>query len=104
MNVEILYFDGCPNYQEARALVERISGEFGVEPEIRMIEIADNETAEKLRFLGSPSIRVDGHDIEPGANERDQFILACRIYKHDTGFSGLPDERWLRVALTRNKS
>ena len=68
-------------------------------PEIRMVEVPDVETAERFRFLGLPTIRVDGRDIEPGADERDQFMLACRVYRPASGFSGEPDERWLRRAL-----
>jgi len=99
MTVEILYFIGCPNYQAARALVERVSSELGIDPEFRMVEVPDAETAERLSFLGSPTIRVDGNDVEPGADARAQFVLACRVYKLDSGISGQPDERWLRAAL-----
>jgi hypothetical protein len=104
MRIEILYFDSCPNHRDARVMVDRVSGELGISPEIDMLEIADNETAQRLRFLGSPTIRVDGNDIEPGADARDQFTLACRVYQHDSGFSGLPDERWLRNALTHDRA
>ncbi len=100
MIVEILYFDGCPNYRDARALVERVSDELGIEPEIRMVEVPDTDAAERLRFLGSPTIRVDGRDVDPGADERDRFTFACRVYRHASGFSGLPDERWLRAPLS----
>lgn len=100
MLVEILYFDGCPNAAETRALAERISLEFAVPPEIRMIEVSSLEAAEQLRFLGSPTVRVDGTDIEPDADSRTDFVLACRVYMLDTGYSGQPDERWLRDALS----
>jgi hypothetical protein len=101
MRVEILYFDGCPNYEAARTLVERVGGELGVRPEIGMIEVPDVETAHRQRFLGSPTVRVDGRDIEPGADDREEFTLACRVYRLDSGYSGQPDERWLRDALWR---
>lgn len=100
MTVEILYFVGCPNYQAACALVERISSELGIDPELRMVEVPDAETAERLKFLGSPTIRVDGNDVEPGADARAPFVLACRVYRLDSGYSGLPDEHWVRRALT----
>ena len=99
MTVEILYFDGCPNYQATRTLVERVAAEMGVQPEIRMVEVTDFEAAERLRFLGSPTVRVDGRDVEPGADQRDQFMLACRVYRRDDGFSGQPLEGWLRDQL-----
>jgi hypothetical protein len=101
MLVEILYFDGCPNYHAVRELVERVAGERALPPEIRLVEVPDPDTAERLHFLGSPTVRVDGNDIEPGADARDQFMLGCRVYRTASGLSGRPDERWLRDALSR---
>jgi hypothetical protein len=98
--VEILYFDGCPNHEPARALVERLAGQLGVEPEIELVEVADPDTAAALRFLGSPTVRVDGLDVEPGAEERRDFALSCRIYRSEHGVSEQPAERWVREALT----
>ena len=97
--VEVLYFDGCPNRSAAQALAERVSADIGRDVEIRLVNVADPEAAERERFLGSPSIRVDGRDIEPGAEARTDYALACRVYRTDDGTSGQPDERWLRDAL-----
>ena len=99
--VEILYFDGCPNQQGARELVERVSSELGVEPELRLVNVPDEEAARRLRFLGSPTIRVDGSDVDPHAGERDEYVLSCRVYQIEVGFAGQPDERWVRDALER---
>ena len=98
--VEILYFEGCPNHELARMLVERLARQLRIEPEIRLVEIADPDAAVELRFLGSPTVRVDGVDVEPGADERPDFALACRIYRSEGGIVEQPDERWMRDALT----
>jgi hypothetical protein len=97
--VEILYFEGCPNHGPVRALVERLAGELRVEPVIELVEVVDAEAAVTLRFLGSPTVRVDGVDVEPGADERREFVLSCRVYRGESGFSGQPEERWIRDAL-----
>ncbi len=97
--VEVLSFEGCPNREGAVALVERVSAELGIEPRLRVVDVPDPEAAERERFLGSPSIRVNGRDIEPGADERTNYVLSCRIYRTEQGASGQPDERWLRRAL-----
>lgn len=97
--VEILYFEGCPNYEPARALVERLARELDLEPEIELIEVADPEAAVALRFLGSPTVRVEGMDVEPGAEERHDFAFSCRIYRSDGGASEQPEESWVRDAL-----
>jgi hypothetical protein len=102
--VEILYFEGCPNHEAARALVERVSGELGVEPELRLVNVPDEDAARRLRFLGSPTIRVAGRDVDPHAAERTDYLVACRVYRTESGFAGQPDERWVREALRREAS
>jgi hypothetical protein len=97
--VEILYFEGCPNHEPARALVERLARELHVEPEIELVEVADPEAAVKLRFLGSPTVRANGMDVEPGAEERRDFAFSCRLYRSDGGASEQPAESWVRDAL-----
>jgi Polyketide cyclase / dehydrase and lipid transport len=99
--VEILYFDGCPNHGGARALVERVSRELAIEPELRLIEIPDDDSARQLRFLGSPTIRVNGQDVDPQTGERHDYARSCRVYQTENGFAGQPEERWIRDALER---
>jgi hypothetical protein len=50
-------------------------------------------------LLGSPTVRVNGVDVEPGAEERRDFAFCCRIYRSDGGASEQPAERWVRDAL-----
>jgi hypothetical protein len=99
--VEILYFDGCPNHHPAIALVERVSRELRIEPELRLVNVPDQEAAQRLRFLGSPTIRVGGVDVDPGTEERSDDALSCRIFRTEAGVGGQPDERWVREALLR---
>ena len=98
--VEILYFDGCPNHEPAHELVEQVAAELGLQTEIELVEVADAETATRLRFLGSPSVRVDGRDVEPGADERSDFVLSCRVYRSERGRVGQPEADWIRSALS----
>ncbi len=97
--VEILYFDGCPNHEPARALVERVAAELQVEPTIELVEVANPDSAADLRFLGSPTIRIEGRDVEPGADKRHEFVLSCRVYRTERGLRGQPDEAWIRETL-----
>ncbi|MFN2471326.1 MAG: hypothetical protein ABR583_10150 [Gaiellaceae bacterium] len=97
--VEILYFEGCPNHEPARALVERVATQLQIEAEIRLVEVADPDAAAALRFLGSPTLRVNGVDVEPGAEERRDFALSCRIYRSEGGVAEQPQENWVREAL-----
>jgi hypothetical protein len=101
--VELLYFEGCPNHHATRALIERIAADEGAVSDIQLVEVTSPEQAEALRFLGSPSVRVNGTDVEPGAGERDTFVLACRVYRTEAGLSGQPPEEWVRAAFRRSQ-
>jgi hypothetical protein len=97
--IEILYFDGCPNYREAIELVHLLVGEGPFEADVRAIPVEDAEQAKARCFLGSPTVRVNGRDVEPEADERDDYVLACRVYQTEHGPAGVPDPRWIVWAL-----
>jgi hypothetical protein len=97
--VEILYFEGCPNHGPAVALVERIDRELGTGAVLRLVNVPDQEAASRLRFLGSPTIRVDGVDVDPLAAQRSDYALSCRIFATEHGPAGQPEDRWIRDAL-----
>lgn len=99
--VEILVFDGCPNAEPTRELVGRVARVLAIEPEVRVVLVPDAEAAQRTRFLGSPTVRVNGHDIEPGAEQRTDFAFSCRVYRTANGLTGQPDETWVRKALKR---
>lgn len=102
--VQILTFEGCPNRARAIAFVDRVVAESGISTSVEVVDVADPAQAVALRFLGSPTIRVDGMDIESGAGERDDFALACRVYRTEAGLQGLPDPNVLELALAAEPS
>ena len=97
--VEVLTFEGCPHAEPALELVKRVLADSGVGATVRRVDVPDADAAAAQRFLGSPTIRVNGRDIEPGVGERDDYALSCRVYRTEGGLKGEPDERWLREAL-----
>jgi hypothetical protein len=97
--VEILYFEGCPSHEAARALVARVAAELGLQADFDVVEVSDADAAVQRRFLGSPSVRVEGRDVEPGAGDRSDFVLSCRVYRTGHGLSGVPAAEWVREAL-----
>jgi hypothetical protein len=99
VTIEVLYFDGCPSHERLMPLVRELAAERGLEITLR--RIADAHQAEQARFLGSPSVRVDGIDVEPGAGERTDFGLKCRLYRSPAGQSGIPPREWIIDALDR---
>jgi hypothetical protein len=66
---------------------------------LRLVEVTSPAAAERVRFLGSPSVRVNGQAVEPGAGTRESFVLACRLYRTAAGISCQPAEEWIRAAL-----
>jgi hypothetical protein len=97
--IELLVIADCPNARGARGLVDRVAAELGIVLDVETVVVKGAGAAERRRFLGSPTIRVNGHDLEPGADGRTDFALSCRIYRTPAGRAGLPDESWLREAL-----
>ena len=97
--IELLYWEGCPSHHEAKTLLEQVLAELGRDDEIVMTEVTSDEEAERLRFPGSPTIRVDGRDIDAaGANGRPS--LTCRIYHIPDGrVSPVPSREQLEAAL-----
>jgi hypothetical protein len=97
--VEVLYVRGCPHYPAVLAQVERVCAELGVEVELRTTLVGDHQAAERARFPGSPTVRVDGRDVDPAAGAPRAPSLACRLYRHEHGLAGQPAEGWVRDAL-----
>jgi hypothetical protein len=97
--IELLYWAGCPSHPEALALLERVLAEHGIETEVEVREVFTDDEALELRFPGSPTIRIDGRDIDPvGAESRPS--LTCRIYRLPDGrVSPVPSREQLEEAL-----
>lgn len=101
MKVELLYFDGCPSYEALLPRLRALMVEEGIEAEVELRRVESIEAAEEERFLGSPTVRVGGRDVDPDADSREDFGLKCRLYRSSEGTSGLPLDRWLIEALRR---
>lgn len=98
MTVEVLYFDGCPSHE---ALLPRLR-ELASEERIELRRVESLEAAERECFLGSPTVRVNGADVEPGAADRTDFGLKCRLYRSNGSVSPTPPDEWIRSALARS--
>ena len=100
VRVEILARKDCVNRGMAVMVVEVVVAEMGIPASVEKIDLTSEAQARKRRFLGSPSVHVDGVDVEPGASESTDFTLGDRVYRSgDHGLQGWPDARWIRAAL-----
>lgn len=98
--VELLYFDGCPTYVEAEQNLRTVLDEGGVDAGVSLVAVNTDEEACRLRFPGSPTIRIGGRDLFP-VSERSRWGLACRVYPTPEGPRGAPTPEMLRAALGR---
>jgi hypothetical protein len=99
LKIDFLWYEGCPSHPEALALLEDVLAAHGIEADIEVREVTSDDEASKLRFPGSPTIRIDGRDIDPaGATARP--ALTCRIYRLPDGrVSPVPSREQLEEAL-----
>ncbi len=100
MEIGILYFDECPSYRTAEKTLREVLAKEGIEAEVDMVTVNNDEEAQRLRFPGSPTIRVDGQDLFP-APQRASYALGCRTYATPEGLKGSPTAEMLREALHR---
>jgi hypothetical protein len=102
VRVEVLARPDCPCRKLTIAIVERAVLETGVQARVEIVDITNEPQAEWRRFLGSPTVRVDGRDVEPEMNGSDDYSLASRVYRTEHGLAGWPDALWIREALVRS--
>jgi hypothetical protein len=94
MRIDVLYVPGCPNYEPAVARIQKVLASESLRAEVHGVAVSSNAEAWALLFPGSPTIRVDGDDVEP--NHASIPGLSCRLYANR---SGVPSEELLRLAV-----
>jgi hypothetical protein len=95
MNVRLLYFDGCPNWAITDGHLAALARELGFALDYQKVETP--QEAERVGFLGSPTVLIDGHD--PFAQGDEPTGLACRVYETPDGAAGSPTLEQLRSVL-----
>lgn len=103
MKVEILFFSGCPNHVRAVDRVREVLQQEATPADMIEVEVKDAATAQQVGFLGSPTIRVDGQDVEPAARAAGAFGLTCRTYIDGGRLAGVPPPEWIRAAVREAK-
>ena len=103
MRVELLYFDGCPSYEKLLPRLRALLDDAGADDALTLRPVESEDAAVAECFLGSPTVRIDGRDVDPGAADRDDFGLKCRLYRTDAGLEHMPPDRWIHAALERGR-
>ena len=99
MKIEILYFEGCPNHMPAVDRVQEVLREEGTSATVLEVNVYDASVAQRIGFLGSPTIRVNGLDVEPEARAAGDFGMMCRTYVVNGRTEGVPSREMLRQAI-----
>jgi hypothetical protein len=99
MTVELLYLPDCPHYSAAAALVRDVLDHEGLSAEFSQTAISDHEEARRHGFPGSPTLRVNGQDIEDIRADHLPIGFACRTYMVDGKPQGVPPRTWLERAV-----
>jgi len=98
--VDVLVFEGCPNVEATLGAARRAITVAKVEAELRVVVVASDEDAERHRFLGSPSVRVDGVDVDVSVCGRADYGLQCRLYALAGRLACVPPPAaWITSAL-----
>ena len=97
--VELLWWEGCPSWDRALAMLREEMGAHGLDPDsVEVREVRTEADADRAAFVGSPTIRIDGRDVQAPADE--PVGLTCRVYRlRDGRISPLPDRDDLRETL-----
>jgi len=98
MNVQLLYFDGCPNWLETKQVLEETLAEQRLTVPVELVNIESNQRAQDLHFVGSPTVRVNGQDVDPDT-PTEGFNLECRIYWVDGRPRGTPPSELITRAV-----
>jgi hypothetical protein len=100
--IEFLFWRDCPSHPQALTRLQEVMAEVGIRAPIEQIEVLTDEDARSHGFPGSPTIRVNGQDVDPGGASQGGSALTCRVYRLEDGrFSPLPSKGMIRRALLR---
>lgn len=99
MKIEFLWFDDCPSHVAARRLLKEAMLACGIDAPVDEINASDPVVAERVKFPGSPTIRINGADIEPGFIDPGDYTPRCRLYARNSGLKGVPERRWIEERL-----
>jgi len=98
MKIEVLYVPNCPNHAVALERLREILSAESFQKHVNEILVKDADMAHFLEFPGSPTIRINGKDVEPQGEKAPAFGLMCRLYPDG---SGAPSEQRLRAAIEK---
>lgn len=100
IRIELLFFDGCPSWQQAWIELGQVLAETGLDASVELRNVRAMDDRHKVGFAGSPTIRIDGIDL---AGYDGPAVMACRRYEDNAG-RGWPSTELVRTRLLEASS
>jgi len=101
--VSLLYVAGCPHAESYARHLQGLCAQAGVREPVRLVRVEDLEQARAHRFPGSPTVQVEGRDVDPSTAgdpaSGPAFAVACRLYQSADGVRPTPPDAWVLAAL-----
>lgn len=106
MKIEVLYSPDCPDYIATLEAIYQVLADTDIRARVELVRVETEEDARRLKFVGSPTVRVDGVDVQPyvtfaalGDHSGRPYGLRCRLYAEGGEAHGWPSERMLRDTI-----
>lgn len=99
MRVDFLYFEGCPAHEEYLPHLRELLAELAADEDLYLRRVESPEQAIAERFLGSPTVRVDGVDVDPRASGRSDYGMKCRLYPSEGRLLSAPPDELVTAAV-----
>jgi len=96
-NVELLYFEDCPSWVNALEILNATLDKIELSADVSVIQVETHAQAVEHKFVGSPTIRVNGEDLFPTG--QNNYALGCRVYQTPDGLRGWPTHSMLEESL-----
>jgi hypothetical protein len=98
MTIDLLTVADCPHTQPTLEVLHRLLAERNIRGTVHHVVVTDVSMAQHLQFPGSPTVRINGRDVEPNHNA-SEYGLACRVYRHGNVLSGVPPAALIEAAM-----
>lgn len=95
MKIDVLYFDGCPNHTPTVQRVKQVLSRLGIGAEVNEVEVTQEDDSVALKFVGSPTVLIDGRDIDPTQRSGANYGFGCRTF----GGAGMPSIEMVEQAV-----
>ena len=101
MKATLYHITDCPSYTTALKNLKEALRREGLPEDVEMVSVADEAQAKAVRFIGSPTIRINGVDVEGLEAEHAGYGFGCRVYADGTRPAGWPSVKQIQQALQR---